>query len=81
MKYVFAVILMIFGLVQLFNGLAGLPEGIVHMRQGNMAASGAASGGILAGPLFIVFGGMLWGSARFRAKEKARQSAADPDAD
>ena len=67
-KYIFGTIIIIFGVVALFNGLAGLPEGIHHMRQGRPASSGAASGGILFGPLLIWGGIALWRSGLRQSK-------------
>ena len=79
LKYIFGTFVIIFGLVTLFNGIAGLPEGIYHMRQGRPASSGAASGGILFGPLIIWGGIALWRSG-LRQSKLAREpevSAAD----
>ncbi len=78
-KYIVGTIVIFFGILMLLNGILGLPEGIVAWRQGNFARSGAASGGLLFGPLIIWGAVAIWRSARehVRIPKGPEISAAD----
>lgn len=71
MKYVFAVLLIVVGVAQFLSDLPNLPAGIMLYKQGNFAASGAATGGLVFGPVLIFFGAKLWASARRSSAEKS----------
>ncbi len=78
-KYILGTFVIILGLVTFFNSLASLPEGIVAIRQGNMARSGAATGGLLFGPLIIWGGIALWRSGLRQARLSREADIAPAD--